>query len=85
VQLETCQWYQERGFTMDLTDHSVCHQCFLQDTDNWKQPVTPFLISAENNMDPGTVPGHLPELTQVKEMVIAQAHVQMLVKRVCRH
>jgi hypothetical protein len=42
-------------------------------------------MSVENNMDPGTVPGHLPELTQVEEMVIARAHVQMLVKRVRGH
>jgi hypothetical protein len=51
VQLETCQRCQERGFSMDLTD-SVCHRCFLRDTNNRKQPVTPFLMSAENNMDP---------------------------------
>jgi hypothetical protein len=45
----------------------------------------PFLISTENRIDPGTVPGHLPELIQVKEIVIAQAYVQMLVKYVHRH
>ena len=70
---------------MDLTDRGVCHRCFLRDTDNRKRPVIPFLMSAENRMDPGTVPGHLPELTQVKEIVIIQVHVQMLVKRVRRH
>jgi hypothetical protein len=84
VQLETCQWCQERGFSMALKE-GICHCCFLRDTDNRKRSVTPFLMSAENNMDPGTVPRHLPELTQVKEMVIAQAHVQMLVKRVRGH
>jgi hypothetical protein len=62
VQLETCQRCQERGFSMDLTD-SVCHQCFLRDTDNRKRPVTPFLMSADNHMDPGVVPSHLLELT----------------------
>ena len=36
-------------------------------------------------MDPGTVPGHLPELTQVKEIVIIRVHIQMLVKRVRGH
>ena len=54
---------------MDLKD-SVCHDCFLQDTDKRKRPITPFLMSVENNMDPGVVPSHLPELTQVKEIVI---------------
>jgi hypothetical protein len=69
---------------MDLKE-SVCHRCFLRDTDNRKRPVTPFLMSADNQMDPGIVPRHLPELTQVEEMVIARAHVQMLVKRVRGH
>jgi hypothetical protein len=42
-------------------------------------------MSAENNIDLGTVLRYLLELTQVKEIVIVQAHVQILVKRVCRH
>jgi hypothetical protein len=45
----------------------------------------PFLMSAANDMDPGIVCGDLPELTQVEEMVIARAHVQMMVKRVRGH
>jgi hypothetical protein len=69
---------------MDLKD-SVCHRCFLRDTDNQKRPVTPFLMSVDNNIDLGIVLSHLPELTQVKEMVITRAHVQMLVKRVHGH
>jgi hypothetical protein len=85
VQLETCQCCQERGFSMDLTDRGICHRCFLRDTDNRKRTVIPFLMSTENNMDPGIVLGHLLELTQVEEMVITWAHVQMLVKRVCGH
>ncbi|OBT60067.1 hypothetical protein VE03_10500, partial [Pseudogymnoascus sp. 23342-1-I1] len=39
---------------MDLKD-GVCHRCFLRDTDKRKRPVTPSLMSAANNMDPGTV------------------------------
>jgi len=42
-------------------------------------------MSADNNTDPGIVPNHLLELTQVEEMVIARAHVQILVKRVRGH
>jgi len=84
VRMETCQRCQEHGFSMDLKD-GVCHRCFLRDTDNQKRPVTPFLMSVENNMDPGVIPSHLPELSQVEEMVIARAHVQMLVKRVRGH
>jgi hypothetical protein len=42
-------------------------------------------MSVNNEMDPGDIPAHLPALTQVKEMVIARAHVQMLLKRVRGH
>jgi hypothetical protein len=84
IQMETCQRCQEHGFAMDLKG-SICHRCFLRDTDNRKQPVTPFLMSAENHIDPGVVPSYLLELSQVEEMVIARAYVQMLVKRVRGH
>jgi hypothetical protein len=59
---------------MQLKDN-ICHACFLRDTGD----KTPFLMSADNEMDPGELPGHLPELTQVEEMIIACTHIQMLV------
>jgi hypothetical protein len=59
---------------MDLKD-SVYHHYFLRDTDSCKRPVTPFLMSVDNNIDLGSVLSHLPELTQVEEMVITRAHV----------
>jgi hypothetical protein len=65
---------------MDLK-HNVCHRCFNRDHGN----KTPFLMSADNEMDPGELPAHLPELTQVEEMIIARSHVQMLVYRYCGH
>jgi hypothetical protein len=36
-------------------------------------------------MDPGAAPPSLPALSQVEEMVIARAHVQMVIKRVRGH
>ena len=42
-------------------------------------------MSAENNIDLRTVLRHLLELTQVKEIVIVQVHVQILVKHVCKY
>jgi hypothetical protein len=58
---------------MDLKNE-IYHSCFLQDKGN----KTPFLMSADNKMDPGEIPAHLLELTQVEEMIIAQSHVQMM-------
>jgi hypothetical protein len=49
----------------------VYHLCFLRD----KGKKTPFLISIENDMDPGDIPAHLPELTQLEEIIIARSHV----------
>ena len=79
-QMEPCTRCRERGFVMDLKD-GICHSCFLRDKGN----ETPFLMSTENEMDPGAVPAHLPKLSQVEEMVIARSHVQMMVYRYRGH
>ena len=78
--METCLRCRERWFEMDLKD-GICHSCFLRD----KRDQTPFLMTAENEMDPGDMPAHLPELTQVEEMIIARSHVQMMVHRYRGH
>jgi hypothetical protein len=44
---------------MKLKD-GICHTCPLKD----KGGLTLYLFLAENNMDPGIVPAHLPALTQ---------------------
>jgi len=58
--------------------NGVCQRCYLRDTDLrvGKQVLSPFLMSAENDMDPGEVPVYLPTLIQVEEMVIARVYVQ---------
>jgi len=52
VQLGDLSAVSRAGFLMALKE-GICHRCFLRDTDNRKRSVTPFLMSAENNMDPG--------------------------------
>jgi len=42
-------------------------------------------MSTDNRMDPGELPAHLPELTQVEEMIIARSHIQMIVYRYRGH
>ena len=59
----------------------ICHACFLWD--KWGQ--TPFLMSAENQMDLGVLPAHLLVLTQIEEMVIARLHIQMVLYRYRGH
>ena len=55
---------------MDLID-DTCHACFLRD----KGGKTPFLMSADNEIDLGDVLADLPELTQVEEIVIIRTIV----------
>lgn len=76
VEMETCTRCKEHWLAMDLKD-TVCHRCYLRDKGN----KTPFLMSVENEMDPGELPAYLPALTQVEEMIIARSHVQMMVYR----
>jgi hypothetical protein len=74
IKIETCIQYKETWFLMDLKDN-ICHDCIRRDKGN----KTPFLISRENNIDPGELPAYLPELTQVEEMIIALCHIQIIV------
>lgn len=78
--METCGRCRERWFSMDLKN-ATCRSCFLRD----KASVTPFLMSADNDMDLGHLQASLPELTQVEEMAIARSHVQMMVCRYRGH
>jgi hypothetical protein len=80
IEMETCTRCKARWFDMKLKD-GICHNCALKD----KGGQTLYLFSAENNMDPGIVPAHLPALTQIEEMVIARSHVQMMIKRYQGH
>jgi hypothetical protein len=80
IKMETCIRCKETWFLMDLKDN-VCHACVRRDKGN----KTPFRMSRENDMDPGELPAHLPELTQVEEMIIARCHVQMMVYRYRGH
>jgi hypothetical protein len=82
ITMETCIRCKEQWFSVSmLLKHGICHTCTLRD----KQNQTPFLMSADNNMDPGEIPAHLPALSQVEEMIIARSHVHMLVHRYRGH
>jgi hypothetical protein len=68
--MESYSRCKERWFSMDLKDE-ICYTCFLRDKGN----KTPFLMSTENEMDPGEIPAYLLELIQVEEMIIARSYI----------
>jgi hypothetical protein len=76
IDMEECSRCRERWFEMRLRD-GVCYNCSLRD----KMDKTPFLMSMENDMDPGDIPSHLPELSQIEEEIIAHCHIQMSVRK----
>jgi hypothetical protein len=80
VKMKDYDRYREYWFQMDLKC-GVYHLCFLRD----KGKKTPFLMSVENDMDPGDIPAYLPELTQLEEIIIARSHVQMIIYRYRGH
>jgi hypothetical protein len=77
--LEECRVCQERWFNMDISG-GICARCRRRDKNRAEDE--PELFSKDNLMDPGSVPEHLPALTQVEEMLIARVHVCLEVRQI---
>jgi hypothetical protein len=65
-------------------DNVSIYKACVRDTKSLKDLSKPFLFNDVNNINPGTMPKHLPTLTEVKEMIIAYIHVYLQVVQVCR-
>jgi hypothetical protein len=76
--MEYCGRCKERWFEMKLKE-DVCNKCFL--ADRKKNEDDPFLYSAANNMDPGCIPSHLPELGFPEDEVSTQIPTARRTKR----
>ena len=72
--MEHCYRCGEKWFSMNLDDW-LCTRC--QNRDKGIDDAEPYLMSSLNKMDPGEVPGHLPKLTIIEEILIARVHVSM--------
>ena len=70
IQLELCNYCNEKWFDLKV-EHGKCKKCHRN---------TKF--QEANVMDPGLIPEHLPELTQMEEMLIAPVHVLMQIWQV---
>ena len=71
-QMEYCHRCREQWFDMCLKD-GICKRCISRD--KIRRPDEPYFFSHENRLDFGVVPAHLPQLTQVEEMLIARVYV----------
>ena len=75
-QPETCTVCNERWFDMNLKPNGQCGRC-----DKASRLNQINRLSAENYMDPGEFPAHLPKLDNTEEMLIARCHVHVQVQR----
>ncbi|KAJ6437024.1 hypothetical protein O9K51_10321 [Purpureocillium lavendulum] len=77
--MEHCARCQETWFDMGLKD-GICKRCIAKDRN--KKEDEPWFFSAENQLDFGSTPAFLPQLTKVEEMLIAPVHVFVNVMQV---
>ena len=70
------------GLAMEGDNIDVCKAC-IKDADSLKDLTLPPLFSESNGLDLGPVPGFLPILTAVEELLIARVYVYLQVVRVC--
>ena len=65
IKREECTVYNENWYNLKV-ENSVCGRC-CQRAKNSQPP----LFTAANHLEVGTVPPHLPQLTQIEEQLIA--------------
>ena len=63
-------------------DNISIYKACVRDIKSLKNLSKPFLFSNANNIDLGTMPKHLPTLTEVEEMIITYIYIHLQVARV---
>ena len=64
------------GIATEGDNIGVCKAC-IKDADSLKYPTLPPLFSESNELNPGPIPGFLPILTTVEELLIARVYVYL--------
>ena len=69
------------GLAMEGDNIDIYKAC-IKDADKLKDLTLPPLFSKSNRLNPGPIPGFLPILTAVEELLIAHVYVYLQVVRV---
>ena len=69
------------GLVMEGDNIGVCKAC-IKDANSLKDPTLPPLFSESNGLNLGPIPGFLPILTAVEELLIARVYIHLQVVRV---
>ena len=67
---------------MEGDNIGVCKAC-IKDANSLKDLTLPSLFSDSNGLDLGPIPGFLPILTAVEELLIVCIYIYLQVVRVC--
>jgi hypothetical protein len=63
------EWWFQMGLAMDGDNIGIYKAC-IKDTNNLKNPTLPPLFGESNGLNLGPIPGFLPILTAVEELLI---------------
>ena len=69
------------GLAIEGDDISIYKAC-IRDANSLKDPALPSLFSKGNELNLGPVPGFLPMLTAVEELLITRIYIYLQVVRV---
>jgi len=69
------------GLAMEGNNIGVCKAC-IKDADSLKDLTLSPLFGKSNRLDLGPIPGFLPILTAVEELLIARVYVYLQVVRI---
>ena len=69
------------GLATEGDNMGVC-KAYIKDANSLKDLTLPPLFSKSNRLNPGPVPGFLPILTAVEELLIAHIYIYLQVIRV---
>ena len=64
------------GLAIEGNNIGVCKAC-IKDANSLKDPTLPPLFGESNGLNLGPVPGFLPILTAVEELLIARVYVYL--------
>ncbi|EEU34868.1 uncharacterized protein NECHADRAFT_98098 [Fusarium vanettenii 77-13-4] len=78
--MHSCIRCREHWFDIKKNSLGVCSRCISRDRERTADE--PYFFSATNSLNFGEVPGNLPSLTMVEEMLIARVHVHVKVLQV---
>jgi len=73
-------YYKERWFQIGLAtegNNIGIYKAYIKDANSLKDLTLPPLFSESNGLNPGPVPGFLPILTAVEELLITRVYIHL--------